>query len=443
MSPRARRLAPWLAALLGLGAVLALFWPGYLSWDSAYVWWQARHGELDPTQPPVMTRTWSLARAVLPDPGGMWLLQLLPLWAGLALFANAVGGGAVRRVIVVLSLGGWPPLLALQPHLWKDLWTLGGFALAVGALAVDLRAAHRGWRLLALGALALACAFRMNALAGALPLLAWMAWREARACAWPRVAATAATAALALGIAGLGALANHVPGRAVPMWPALAMWDLAAVSIAEDRNLFPPDWVDPAMTVADLRRDFSPYVNVPSFRSGQLRLNFYYDYTPAQFDALREAWLALPREHPRAYFAHRWTLSRALLGLDARAHPDYLVLQPGVVTFRDNPPLARREDPPHLRLQARLDRLVDTPLFAPAAYLLAALGLLAHLAWRRRVVGLAALGATVAVSSLALALPLGLLAPSSDFRYLAWPVLAALMAAWLAWAGRAREATPA
>ena len=80
-----RRLAPWLAAAAGLGLVLALFWPGYLSWDSAYQWWQARHGELDPTQPPVVPRTWAVVRALLPDPGGMLLLQLLPLWAGLAL----------------------------------------------------------------------------------------------------------------------------------------------------------------------------------------------------------------------------------------------------------------------------------------------------------------------------------------------------------------------
>lgn len=444
MRPRARRLAPWLAAALGLGAVLVLFWPGYLSWDSAYVWWQARHGEFDPTQPPVMTRAWALARAALPDPGGMLLLQLLPLWAGLALFANAIGGGAARRAAVVLSIGLWPPLLALQPHLWKDVWTVGGFALAVGALAVDRRAPHRGWRALALAALLVACAFRMNALAGALPLLAWMAWRACRAQPRPRLAAGLATGALVAVIAGLGTLANHVPGRSVPMWPALAMWDLAAVSIAEDRNLFPPDWVEPALTVDDLRRDFSPYVNVPSFASGQLRLNFYHDYTPAQFDGLRAAWLALPREHPRAYFAHRWAVSRALLGLDAQAQPDYLVLQPGVVAFRDNPPLARRNDALHLQLQAALDRAIDTPLFTPALYLLVALAVLALAAWRRRASGPAALGCVVAMSSLALTLPMFLIAPSSDFRYLAWPVLAAGLSLWLALAGRAgdRHETP-
>lgn len=431
------RAAPWLAAALGLGAVLALFWPGYLSWDSAYAWWQARHAEFDPTQPPVLPRTWALARAVLPDPGGMLLLQLLPLWAGLALVAQALGGSASRRVALVLSLGLWPPVLALQPHLWKDLWMIGGFTFAIGCLAMDLRHDDRRWRLAALLALAAATAFRMNALPGALPMLAWLAWREGRGQRFPRLATVAGTGALALLVAGAGALANHVPGRAVPMWPALAMWDLAAVSIAEDRNLFPPDWVDPALTVDDLRRDFSPWVNVPSFRAGQLRLNFYYEYTPAQYEALRAAWLALPREHAGAYAAHRWTVSRGLLGLEARAQPDYLVLQPGVVAFRDNPPLARREDAANRRVQSVLDHLVDAPVFAPALYLLAALAVLAHAAWRRAAPGLAALAVVVALSAWALALPLAVLAPSTDFRYLGWPVLAGGLALWLAWAGHA------
>lgn len=38
-------LAPWLAALAGAALSLWLFYPGYLSWDSAYQWWQVRSGE--------------------------------------------------------------------------------------------------------------------------------------------------------------------------------------------------------------------------------------------------------------------------------------------------------------------------------------------------------------------------------------------------------------
>lgn len=422
--------AGWLVAVACLALTLAAFWPGYLSWDSAYQWWQARTGELDPTHPPVMVRIWQLSRLVLPDPGGMLLLPLGLWWFSLALFADALGGSALRRVATVLLLGLWPPLLALQPHLWKDVWMTALFALAVACLAQDLRIGHRGWRIAALIALVFACAFRFNALPAALPLLAWIAWRE-----WPGRRLRVAFATLAMAVVlqlGAGAL-NHVPGgRDVAVWPSVAMWDIAAVSIAEDRLLFPPDWVAPDLTVADLRRDFQPYVNVPSFHSGQLRLNYYYDYTPEQFAQLRTAWLALPRDHTAAYAAHRATVTAFLFGLRQSDHPDSLVLLPGVVAYKDNPATTRNDGALNRWLQPLLDGLVDTALFAAWPYLLAALVLLAMAALRPHTVH-RALSGTVAASSLMLVLPLILLSPSSDFRYLAWCVLAAGLAAVLYW----------
>lgn len=429
-----KRAAPWLAALAGLLFTLLAFWPGYLSWDSAWQWWQARTGELDPAHPPVMVRVWQLSRLVLPDPGGMLLLQAALWWAAMAAFAQALGGGAWRRAGTVVFIGAWPPLLALLPHLWKDLWMMGGFALAVALLVAEQRAPRPSLRVAAVLALGAGVAFRLNALPAALPLLAWVAWRQ-----WPgrglRVAAM--TVLLAVVVQGVSWIANLAPGaRAMPVWPAVAMWDIAAVSIAEDELLFPPEWVEPGLTVADLRRDFSPFVNVPSFASGQLRLNFYTEFTPEEYAALREAWLSLPLRHPRAYFAHRAEVTAYLLGFRQQAHPDYLVLQPTIVPLRDNPAVAPPSGALHGGLQAVLNDAVDTPLFAAWPYLLASLLLAAFAAWRRAPGD--GLVAAVAVSGWALALPLVLLSPSSDFRYLGWCLLATLMAVALAPTPRTR-----
>ncbi len=442
MSPARRpRIAAWLAALAGLALTLAAFWPGYLSWDSAFQWWQARGGGIDTTHPPVMVRAWQLAGLALPLPGGVLLLQAALWWGVLALFANALGGGAVRRVAIVLGLGLWPPLLAVLPHLWKDVWMAAFFALAVACLARDIAPRARGpieasprknadagptrWRIAALLAIAAACAFRLNALPAALPLLAVIAWRMFPL--W-RLAACVATLVFVGVVLGAGKLLNLAPGaRDTAAWPSVAMWDIAAVSIAEDRLLFPPDWVDPALTVADLRRDFRPEVNVPSFTAGQLKLNYYYDYTPAQFAQLRAAWWSLPRDHTRAWLDHRARLSAFLFGLRPAAHPDSLVLAPGVVAYGDNPPVARNTSALNTWLQRLLDRLVDTPLFAGLAYVVLALALLLRWAWRRDG-GLGALSGATAASALLLAAPLTVLSPSSDFRYLLWLLLGALMA---------------
>jgi len=421
--------APWLAALAGIAFTLLAFWPGYLSWDSAYQWWQARGAPLDPVHPPVMVRIWMLSRALLPDPGGMLLLQCLVWWSALGLFAQALGGPAFKRVAIVLVLGLWPPLLGLLPHLWKDVWMSCGFALAVALLAMDLRSPHRGWRLSALLALTLACAFRLNALSAALPLLVWIAWREASLGTGMRLLCLLVSL---VAVQTGSALINHVPEeRQSPGWTMVALWDVAAVSIAENRLLFPPGWTSPDLSVADLRRDFVPYVNVPSFESGQLRLNPDFVHTKQEYDQLLRAWAALPFSHTRAWWWHRVELSSYLFGLRPAQLPDYLVLQPGVVAYADNPKVQRNDGPLHRWLQPRLYRLIDTPVFAPWLYLLLSLLLLAWQMLRRAFSGAQGLAVAVTASSLCLALPLTVLAPSSDFRYLGWSVLATLMALML------------
>lgn len=434
-----RAAAPWLAALAGFALTMLAFWPGYLSWDSAYQWAQARGTvALDPTHPPVMVRTWALVRGVLPDPGGMLGVQAALSWSALALLANALGGNAWRRAATVLLIGLWPPLFAVLPHLWKDVWMAALFALAVAALAQQARTddADRAgaWGLVAFLTLTLACAFRINALPAALPLLGWLGWRLFRTR--PRWAPVAGTGLLLM-LVGVGHVLNRAP-RDVAVWPSIALWDLAAVSIAEDELLLPPDWIDPALTVADLRRDFRPDVNVPSFASGQLKLNYYYDYTPAQFAQLRAAWLALPTEHTAAYVEHRTRLSAYLFGLRQGEHDDALVLAPDIVGFADNPPLARNDGALNRWLQPKLSALVDTPLFAGWLYLVVAAALVARWA-RRRDGGFGALSGVVALSALMLAAPLVVLSPSSDFRYLLWSVLATLLAAALALARQPAE----
>ena len=70
-----KRLAPWAAALLGLAVSLWVFWPGYMSWDSAFQWWQSRHDTFDSVHPPLMAMIWQLSDRVVPGPGGMFALQ--------------------------------------------------------------------------------------------------------------------------------------------------------------------------------------------------------------------------------------------------------------------------------------------------------------------------------------------------------------------------------
>ena len=434
-----RRLAPWLAAALGAGLVLWVFWPGYMSWDSAYQWWQSRQDQFDSVHPPLMAMVWQISDRVVEGPGGMLALQVLMLWSALALFAAALPMPAAGRAFVVLFLGLWPPLLAMQPHVWKDLWTLAGFAWALALLAQDLRGPHRGWRLGALLALVFACAFRHNAITGALPLLAWIGWREVvgYAPAWTArrrlLPAAVITGAMAVGVWVLAALpAQDARVRHTErVWSVVTLWDAAAVSLSEGALVYPPALVDPTLTIDELRTHFTEYSNTTIYGTGKLRHSFDAPYSAEQRDAIDALAWSLPRDHAAAYLAHRWRLSQLLFGWDRDALPDGLVMMPGLHAYGDNPPVAPQSHPQHPRALATLQSLVDTPLFAGWIYLLAC-GVIALIgaARMRRTPG-AALAAAVALSSLAYALPLALASGSAEFRYLAWPVLATLASALL------------
>ena len=175
------------------------------------------------------------------------------------------------------------------------------------------------------------------------------------------------------------------------------------------------------------------------YETGKLRHSFDGPYTPAQREALDALAWSLPRDHAPAYFAHRWRLTQLLLGWDRAALPDGLVLMPGLHPFQDNPPVAPASGALHARVQATLQGLVDTPLFAGWIYLLVCVGVIFAAAVQLRGTPRPAaagalrrpglwLAAATAASSLAYALPLALVSGSAEFRYLAWPVLATLAA---------------
>jgi hypothetical protein len=406
-----------------------------MSWDSAYQWWQARHDQFDSVHPPLMAMIWQLTDRVVEGPAGMLALQAALLWSALAMFASALPLRPRWRVAIVLLLGFWPPLFGLLAHIWKDLWTLAGFAWALAFLAQDLRAPHRGWLAGAFLALVFACAFRHNALTGALPMIVWIAWRATSG--WPNFqprAGLPGTAMLTGGLLGILMvlpLLNHADPRirqTERVWSVVTLWDAAAVSLAEGRLVYPPELMDPTLTLEELRGKFVDYSNTSVFELGKLRHSFDGPYTIEQRDALDELAWALPREHAPAYFAHRWRLTQLLLGWDREALPDGLVFMPGLHVYGDNPPVEARTDALHLKSRDAMMAIVDTPLFAGWLYLLACVAVVGYATTRFRRGHAIALAGVVALSSLAYALPLALASGSAEFRYLAWPLLATLAA---------------
>lgn len=438
-SGRARRAgdsAAWAVAALAAIALFGLFAPGWFTFDTAHQWWMARSGELDSTHPAVMVRAWQASRALLPDPQGFFALQLAFLWGGLAFVATALPLRPLLRLLVLLGVGLWPAFVALQPQVWKDLWMVAALLWAVGALLREQALPAWRWRGLALLALALATAFRFNAITGVLPLWAWLAWRIARVPVRPRIervdgppplaarlrfGAALLSLPLLLLLAALPDRLGNV--RHVTVWPIMALWDLAAVSIDTGRMAIPAAFLKPGATVDDLARDFNPAVNVPSFVSGTIHFHYELDVRAEDLAALRAAWLALPLREPRAWLRHRLRLSSYLFGLRNAQLADTQVLMPDLVPFQDNPPLVMAPSRVREALVAHWHRQVDGPFFMGWLYGLVAAVVLVIAARRGRIEA-----ASLSASGLAMVAPLVLLGTAADFRYLLWLVVASLLA---------------
>jgi hypothetical protein len=422
---RAAAALPWLVATIGAAASYALFAPGYVSFDSVVQFHEAMSGRYSNQHPPLMAILWRFTHALLPGGAGLLAAQMLAWWTGVALLARALRRGPWMESLVVLALGAFPALLGLIGHLWKDALMLALLMLATGAAAWGVAHARRGALLAAILVLVAAACIRHNAVLIVLPIAAWIGWQlVARLPARALVTTSIVVVAFAIP----AAIERRPDVQRTQLWPLTAVWDIVAISIANDRLLLPPQVHAPGLSVTALAADFSPWTCLPTLVNHPVKSSVVVPYTDDEASALRTAWLEAIVAHPQAWLVHRGTYVAFQLGLRRDGVPPHAVLG---LTDRDLPghpaaPLAAWQ-------QSTLDWLAaqrDGWMFRPWVYYLASLPL-AVLAWRRRERPAARLALAVAAGGWLTLAALAVLSASAEFRYLAWGVACPLLMAVL------------
>lgn len=222
-----------LAVAILFGGSLALFWPGYVSYDSLAQYRQALSGRYDDWHPPIMAHLWALFAGQGPAP--MLVLQMLCYWGGFgALAVTLTAQGRRRAALAILALACWPPLLGWQAVVLKDLQMLAALLAAVALVgAWRLRGARvppAAWAVA--GVLALyAMLVRANAVFAVVPLVAMLAIPPRRTV-W-RLAAVALGVPLVLVAAGP---INHglLDAGASGVERTQALYDLTGIAVATD-----------------------------------------------------------------------------------------------------------------------------------------------------------------------------------------------------------------
>jgi hypothetical protein len=419
----------WIVGAVGVLAYATAFYPGAMSFDSAYQWWQARGGESSNIHGVGMTWLWRAGNALAPGPGVIFVLQLLLFWGGLAFIAQHLSAPTLWRVAFMLVAASAPVCFVLLSHVWSDVMLMAVLTCAVGAM-LSARGRRRLWLLPGWALLCLAVTLRHNAAAAVFPLLIYL--EHLRNI---QVGHAAAKSLRTVGIALLvtllfqfGAyLLERTVDQARTLYAVTAEWDLAAISLDVGEILLPPDSHGPGLTLEDLRHAFVPYTAATIFERTQagMRQPFFAPADPLN-DEIRRAWIDAIVTHPQAYLAHRWRVTKALFGSKSREWPPALIYFDGEYQYDGNPPIVPNSSAAHAWCVRLFDAMRGSVLLSTWPYLCLTIAALA-LAWRSR--DKADMGPPFAVlgSGMFYAAPLPFIAPAAELRYTGWTCLAALI----------------
>jgi hypothetical protein len=322
------------------------------------------------------------------------------LQLGLTLLA-LVALGTRRRTAWLPLLLLWPGLSALFAPVWKETLMSAFLLCACACIERERRAAG-------VALLLLACALRHEAVVAAAPLLAWVALAaESRAKRAARLLGLVGCAVL------LPALFSRVltAGRSSYTAQEVLVDDLIALSLADGRNLLPAGtcMTDDASCLRAWQAAFDPQHDAATHWA---RLPMHRVQDGGAMARVVAAWARAVVAHPGRYAAHRWQVSAGLLGARAPENVSFVGQAPNPFGYDIHPPArARWAIAPILALAGS---------FVFRGWFYVALSAIAWVIARDRA------PRVLALSGLGYLAGLVVMAPESQYRFLAWPVMASV-----------------
>lgn len=422
---------PWTRALLIIGglAFLAFAYPGLMTLDSVDQLTEARAGFYTDAHPPAMAALWRVLDRLISGPFLMLLVQGITFLAGsYLLLSRALKPRAAALAASLVLL--YPPILNAMAFIWKDSLMAGLLVLGAGLVTSSCRRA----RIASLACFALATAVKYNAFVATLPLIVMLfEWQPG--ATWLRRYALASAAWLGVTLAAMG-VNTALVDQPMHFWhSSLAVADIAGVINFDDG--FTDDQLRTELAGTgvlvdhDIRarareiyatKDMMRLV-VGERRLWDLPINGTVPAPPSQRDAIATAWSHLVFGHPGAYLHHRWVTFLDVIGVTYRSQgavPPRIMKWTGFLT---NLGLSTHTYG-YQNAWSKLNRWVwhKTPLFRQWIYVVLAIVLLVAFTRRQRDV------AALLASGLLAEASLFFLAPSPDYRYSHWTIVATSLA---------------
>lgn len=425
--------------ILGGLVFLAYAYPGLMTLDSCDQLTEARAGFYTDAHPPAMAAIWRVVDCIIAGPFLMLVLQGVAFLAGAYLLlsrALAPRAAALAASLVLL----FPPVLTTMAFVWKDSLMAGMLVLGAGLVTSPCRRA----RVASLACFALATAVKYNAFVATLPLVV-LAFEWEPGARWLRRYTIAAGAWLGITVAAMS-VNSALVDQPMHFWhSSLAVADIAGVVTYDDSmtdevlrgelagtGLLPEHDIRARMREVYATKDMMKLV-VGDLRVWDLPIAGTVPAPQPQRDAIERAWKSLVFGHPAAYLHHRWVTFLDVLGVTYRSRG---AIQPRIMRwtgFLERLGLSTHSFD-YQSAWSRFNRWVwsRTPLFRQWIYVVVAVALLVFARRQRDVLALLASGLCAEAS-------LFFLAPSPDYRYSHWTILATCLAIVMLIARRASD----
>lgn len=298
--------------LMGMAFIqLLAFWPGELTPDSIGQYAMATSGQYSDHHPPIMSLVWRYLDMIVKGPGLMMVLQLTLLYTGLYFAIKSLGNHPKRYLMLLYPLV--PSLLIYTHYIWKDVAFAYSFVCVAGVLAwvgsrpvphnrLSIKLAIPLFIILYYGT-----AVKYQAQFVAPIFIFWMIYlmlRPMRSLKIWLLVSGLVTCCFLTAMLNINKELTKEAGQ-LHSWQLVKLYDLAAMSVALDKPLFPEANMTEHFSMERLHKEFSQDDIVPlAFPENAILQK---GKTEEDRDILWSTWAKEILNHPVAYLKHRFS----------------------------------------------------------------------------------------------------------------------------------------
>jgi hypothetical protein len=328
-----QRLSLLVIPLLTSLGVAALFYPGFMSYDTLHALRSARSGVTDSMWPPMVSYIWRAVDLMSTNPSAMHFSQVFLLLFSIFFIIFAFTKKIKYATVFLLIYLAIPTVLGTVAVIWKDV-LMAAFFLLGFAVIVFLTHVKNKWWFIILSVFATFLIFlgvcsRHNGITGAVPLLFYLALiicsrvLKSPSRKWFAVIFLGSTLTCSVFFTKV-----QLDNYSIPSFEKLntsndlfirsvRILDVAGASLCAGTNLFGD--VAPNLSLTDIMSGYDPrHVNLSADLLGKVSIDSKID----------KVWLNVAINHPVCFLSNKFQLTKYMIG--ANEGIPFLITAPSV-----------------------------------------------------------------------------------------------------------------